>query len=360
MRQVFVAAGNIFTPLGSLEECWQALLAGKSAVLKSSCGRLAGEYPLAAIADLPGEFGSWQRLEGLLSRVLADIPKLPPATGLFLATTKGAVGELGREQRAGEGQPWQLGDWLGKKLEIPGETFVTSAACASSLIAVIQGAMAVAAGECDYALVIGFDLLSEFVVSGFASLHGLTATFPRPFDCRRDGLALGDGAGWLLLSGEESGKICLNGWGISCDATHITAPSREAVGLKAVLRQIGRQMGWHEPYPVGGINAHGTGTLFNDAMELRAFDELCQKATPLCSVKGALGHSLAASGLVEVVLSVKSLEEGVLPPTVGLELAESSSCVVSGSEALPLVGKSILTTNSGFGGINAGLLLGKN
>ena len=181
-----------------------------------------------------------------------------------------------------------------------------------------------------------------------------------PFDVNRAGLSLGEGGGWLLLAAQErlgqgeTARAYLDGWAITCDATHITAPCRHASGLKRALQQL---LAGSET-EIGGINAHGTGTVYNDAMELLAFSELFNKL-PVCSVKGALGHSLAAAGLVETLLCVKSLESMKLPPTVGLVNPEKTSCILSGVEALTLDTPAVVNCNSGFGGINGALLMSR-
>ncbi len=336
MRRAAIIGGGILTPLGNLKTTWQRLLAAESAVVCRQIGSLP-PCPLAMIERLDGELGSGVRQQALFAHLQEELqPYLgnQPKTGLFIATTKAAVDELGHQQS--EGQIWQIGRELGLRLGIEAAP-VISAACASGLIAVIQGAMRIVSGELEQAVIIGYDLLSEFVVGGFASLRSLCADTPRPFD--------------------REGQISLGGWAVCCDAAHITAPSREGVGLQAVIRQLARQANMQLPLSIGGIIAHGTATLYNDAMELYVFEQLVQEKTPLCSVKGALGHSLAASGIIEVLLAWQSLKERVLPPTVGLQNAEESRCQLSGTAALPLAASSVLTTNSGFGGINAGLLL---
>ncbi|CAG36569.1 beta-ketoacyl-[acyl-carrier-protein] synthase family protein [Desulfotalea psychrophila] len=356
MRDVVVVGGDILTPLGDGQSTWQALLAGKTGISLQKFGSLEGEWPLGFIPDLAGEPGSLQRQNDMFKRLLASLPQLSPATQLFCATTKAATDEFLLRSGREEGQPWQVAEELAQRLGIKAGTTV-SAACVSGLIAVIQGAMRIKAGECDHALIIGFDLLSQFVLSGFSSLKALSATAARPFAKDRDGLSLGDGAGWILLSAAEVAEpssvlATLGPWSISCDANHITAPSRYATGLIAALEQIKAEAG-----DIGGINAHGTATVYNDAMELLAFSKVFAPGMPVCSVKGALGHSLAASGIVETVLSLYSLRDMILPPTVGLEVPAETDCQLSGSEALALGHPSIITCNSGFGGINAALLL---
>jgi 3-oxoacyl-(acyl-carrier-protein) synthase len=222
--------------------------------------------------------------------------------------------------------------------------------------------MAIHSGRCQTALVVAVDLVAEFVLRGFDSLKALSPHSVKPFDKERDGLALGDGGAWLLMSSdreilEQHGiQSLINRWGIGCDATHITAPCRRGSGLSRVFDQILNGATGERCIP-GGINGHGTGTGYNDAMEMLVFDEKCGTSVPFCSIKGAIGHSLGAAGLIEVMLSVKSLQEMKLPPTVGLVNPEGDRLNVSGTTSLPIERPSIISCNSGFGGINAGVYL---
>ncbi|WP_163335656.1 beta-ketoacyl synthase N-terminal-like domain-containing protein [Desulfopila sp. IMCC35008] len=359
MRKVLVTAGDICTPLGDLASTWSGLVEGQQGVSLRSFGSVVEPLPLAVIDKLTGLFGSHERQESLFDLLCDNLPDIPQNTRLYCATTKAAADELALHGPDETGQPWQVAKYLAERLGLTRDGITVSAACVSSLIAMIRGAMDIRSGRCDHVLVIGFDLLSDFVVTGFSSLKALSPKGARPFDRNRDGLTLGDGGGWVLLSSGDSiagggkGMAEVAAWSISCDATHITAPSRDGVGLLSVFREI---MAQHNG-PVGGINAHGTATFYNDAMELLVFRKMLAKGTPVCSVKGSLGHSLGAAGLVEAMLSVQSLVEGLLPPTVGLCEPEETDCLLSGNRTLPLMAPSIISCNSGFGGINAGLLL---
>jgi 3-oxoacyl-(acyl-carrier-protein) synthase len=166
----------------------------------------------------------------------------------------------------------------------------------------------------------------------------------------------------LLCATEEAHKrnwpilAQITGWGAACDAVHITAPDREASGLIAAIKKATdnccRQ--------VGAINAHGTGTRHNDAMEIFAFTTLWGRNNPpFHSVKGAIGHCLGAAGVIEAVLSVESLNKGLIPPSVGLTIPEPGIGHVTGQKPLALDHPSILSCNSGFGGINTSILITK-
>jgi 3-oxoacyl-[acyl-carrier-protein] synthase II len=161
------------------------------------------------------------------------------------------------------------------------------------------------------------------------------------------------------------------GWGIASDAHHITAPSRTGEGLILAIRQaldhagvgvgspraswgVGRPL---PPTDIAAVNAHGTGSVYNDAMELTAFTALFHPLPPLHSIKGAIGHTLGACGAIEAVVGLRSLADQCLPPTVGLQTPEPAGRGRVSPQAQPISGDYLLTTNSGFGGINACLVL---
>jgi 3-oxoacyl-(acyl-carrier-protein) synthase len=144
---------------------------------------------------------------------------------------------------------------------------------------------------------------------------------------------------------------------VAGDAHHITAPARDGSGLIQATRAALRMAGI-APEAVAAISAHGTGTVYNDAMELTAFRELFgARPVPLHSVKGALGHTLGAAGGIETALALKSLATGMVPPTAGC--AESEAEAQVGNRAVSFAGDLMLATNSGFGGINAALIMQK-
>lgn len=361
MNRPVIVAAAVLTALGDLEQTWQGLLAGHSGLAKDRLPAPLDKYPVGVIPSLSGSFGSATRQEHLFQRLLAALPFLPPDSGLILATTKGAVDELRRGEPPWPGQPWALAADIARAAGLSGPRATVSGACASGTMALIRAAQQVKASEgpaCQ--LVVGIDLLSVFVTGGFALLHALTPTTCRPFDRRRDGLALGEGAGALLVtsSGEAAQRgwpvlAEVDGWGGSGDAGHITAPCREASGLKRALALCTA----HGRKTVGAVNAHGTGTKFNDAMEIKGFREALPAGTPYHSLKGAIGHTLGAAGVIEAAIALKSLAAGVVPPTVGLAEAEADSGVLSGNLPLPLLYPAVVSCNSGFGGINAAVRL---
>ena len=222
--------------------------------------------------------------------------------------------------------------------------------------------MLIRSGECDSVLVAACDGLSEFVFAGFATMNAVDPSGARPFDKERRGLSLGEAAAVaLVMSGERAaaeGRSVLGeiaGWSLTNDASHITRPTADAAQLARAVRTAIAHSGF-APGDLAFISAHGTGTRYNDAMEIAAFSgEL--SALPVFSIKGGIGHTLGAAGLVETLVSLRALSAQVVPPTVGLCEPDDTTLRVSSAPVSFSGPRAALKTNSGFGGINAALVL---
>lgn len=367
------------TPLArDLASTWRELVAGANAIrpvtrfdtsacVTSLAAHVDGLPPLELEKERPS------LLFDLLAPLLPELRSWnlsAPGTMLFLASTKAGIDVLERSMRKKRAQvaellPHTLRQWLCKELGaplLPGEN--VSAACASGAVAVIRAAQSILAGRCARALVLAADVSTPFTMSGFSALRALSPAPCRPFAKTRDGLTLGEGAATLLLMPLETARRegrqplgLLTGWGLASDARHITAPARDGCGLIQAMRQALGRAGKDE---VDAICAHGTGTVYNDAMELTAFTSVFASPPPFFSSKGALGHSMAASGAIEAALCLPALEHGLLPPTLGCTPPDDPEARAEGLVS-PLcqkfAGRSLLSCNSGFGGVNAALLL---
>ena len=238
-----------------------------------------------------------------------------------------------------------------------------NAACASSTAALALGAEMIRQGEARAVLVCAADVVSRFTFTGFCALRALTPAVCRPFDLRRDGLCLGDGAGALLLADEKTAaqsgrppRARLAGWAIGNDATHITAPARDGCGLTAAIRRALEVAGL-TPDEIQAFCAHGTGTVYNDAMELTALENVFgARRFPVFSIKGALGHTLGAAGVIEAALCAEALRTRTAPPTAGCAQPEPRAAGRVADREQAFAGQTILTANSGFGGVNAALI----
>lgn len=277
----------------------------------------------------------------------------------ILSTTKGAVHFLKSGDR-NQYLPQTLLQKLQEKLPFKSKSIVVSNACISGLSAMILAADYLAAGKVDHALVLGADELSEFTAMGFNSFFALDEDACRPFDKNRKGLNLGEGAASIVLSTNldifiEKPIRYLSG-ASSNDANHISGPSRTGEGLvRAVQKSL--TLAGKSAKEIQFISAHGTGTLYNDEMEAKAFRRLDMNHIPVNSLKGYFGHTLGASSLIEIGMTMQSMRLGVLLKSQGFS--------ESGTEAeLHVLGENqeekvdlVMKTASGFGGCNAAVLL---
>ena len=374
VNDVFVVAQGLLSAYGrGVSRCADGLLAGRCA-LRPAAGRgLPPALEKQRIGAIPPEEFSApaaSRFSALLRAGCSGLP-IPPDAAVYVATTAGAIGEMEAAVFTGAGFSGQGGfsglaglaaDALGVDSS---RLHVVSSACASSTAALVLAASAIRRGEIECALVAGCDVASEFVLSGFSALMAVDPDGAHPFDADRRGVAVGEAVAVALLMrrdrAEREGRPVLGvvaGWGMTCDANHLTGPSRDGAPLaEAVCEAL--SMASCLPGQVGAICAHGTGTAYNDQMETLAFKRAFgETPRPAFSVKGGMGHTMGAAGLAECLLSLEFLKRGQIPPTVGLRRVseEAQGWVSSEPRAVDPAG-AILTTNSGFGGTNAAVVL---
>lgn len=367
MKNVYIIKAEIATGLGdTLERTWNRLIRGECAIdtIKHFRADRLG-FPIASsIRDL------WRnerenRVCTLMEPVLDRIMPVPQKTFVIWTGIKGNAEYIESGQEQGPPfLPMHYRRWVEDRIGISGAGLEINAACASSTVGLAIAAMKIACGECSACLVAGADLVTKFVHTGFSALKALTATACRPFDKNRDGLVLGDGAAAVLLGDEETAykynamrPVRITGWGISNDAIHITGPARDGRGLIQSIHSA-LSMADVQPDAIAAFCAHGTGTIYNDGMEMTALASVFgDRSIPVFSVKGAIGHTLGAAGAVEAAIGLRCLQEKVIPPTVGLEIPEERVKGQASAASRALDGEVLLTTNSGFGGVNAALLL---
>jgi 3-oxoacyl-[acyl-carrier-protein] synthase II len=327
-------------------------------------GGAPGDDPAFLLAD--------DALDEARRDAAARLLATPPArTGLVLSTTKANIGGL---ESAVEGRPAsaearrhlfppRLAEDLAARHGAAGPVACVSVACASGLVAVQQAARMIRRGEADAVLVAAVDILSFFVMAGFSCLKSLDPEGCRPFDRDRRGLTPGEaGAALVLARGDRvrDRRGTVLGWGMSNDAHHLTAPSRDGSGLALAMRRALACAGTG-PEAVGYVHAHGTGTPYNDAMESVALRAVFGGAVPPWSAsKGIFGHTLGAAGLVETLVCLVALESGVLPGTPRLREADPACPAGLLRDPVRTPGvRMALKVNTGFSGINGALVLGR-
>ena len=256
-----------------------------------------------------------------------------------------------------------LADELAKALTVSLPAEFISTACTSSTIALGIAKQSIENGETDIAIVCGVDVVSEFILAGFCSLRAISKSVCKPFDKDRDGLMLGEGAGCVILESrshvEKRGFArsygSLAGFGASSDAVHLTAPDRVASGAVSCIRKALKEADV-VPEQVDYINAHGTGTRYNDQMECVAIKKIFgDHATkiPVNSIKSAIGHTSGACGVIEAVLLCLSMRHNFIPGTCNLEVPMPGFSFLFVKKGMPFSATVAVSMNSAFGGNNA-------
>jgi 3-oxoacyl-[acyl-carrier-protein] synthase-1 len=249
-------------------------------------------------------------------------------------------------------------EYVRERLGLKGPCAAISTACSSSAKAFASAARLMEAGLIDAAVVGGVDTLCLTTLYGFNSLELLSSEPCRPYDARRGGISIGEGAAFALLERDGEGDVALLGFGESSDAHHMSAPHPEGLGaqraMQAALDRAGLAAG-----DIDYLNLHGTGTQSNDAAEDRAVMALFGDRVPVNSTKGMTGHALGAAGGIEAVMSLLAIEEGLIPASPGTREIDPSlrARYEKSSRAAPLA--RVVSNSFGFGGSNCSLVLGR-
>ena len=244
-------------------------------------------------------------------------------------------------------------------LSLNGPVMSVSTACSSSAKVFASAYRHIKAGFCDAAVVGGVDSLCFSTLYGFSSL-GLVSHRPcRPWDAERDGMNIGEGAGFALLEKKDGGVagVALLGYGESSDAYHMSSPHPEGAGAAAAMKSA-LAMAGVTPDAIDYINLHGTGTRANDVSEDRAVMKVFGGGTPCSATKGWTGHTLGAAGITEILFALGSIERGFIPGTLNSERLDPalSAGVLLRNRTAPV--KCVLSNSFGFGGSNCSLVLG--
>jgi len=256
-------------------------------------------------------------------------------------------------------------------LGVRGRVLAPCAACASSTQAVGLAFETIREGHQDVVLCGGAEELHPVAAGIFDVVHAASRNYndapertPRPFDRDRDGLVVGEGAAVLVLEEYDRARrrgapiyAELLGWATGCDSRHMTQPGKE--GMLLCMQQAARSAGVAAT-ELDYICAHATGTLLGDLAEAEATRAFAGDAVPISSLKGYMGHTLAACGSAEVICCLLMLRDGFLAPTRNLDnVAEGCDGIAHVREVTWASPRVIMSNNFAFGGVNASLVLGK-
>ncbi len=370
---IVFGANNIISPLGwTSEENYRNVVAGETGITIQTNTELSDvTFPVASIHDdifqkkleENPDLENYSRLEQLsilsLKQIISEVDVKDAKTGFVLSTTKGNVDYLKNNKS-------DSGLYLGKTAQNIADYFgfvntphVISNACISGLAAIVFAKRMIVSGVYDKVVLLGADILSKFIVSGFQSFQSLSPEPCKPYDANRDGLSLGEAIGSVVLSKEDdsnsSGKIEVVNGAISNDANHISGPSRTGEGLfRAITQTIGTEAN------IDVISSHGTATPYNDDMESHAISRSGLSEVPVSGLKGYFGHTLGAAGIIESIISTMALKENTIIATKGIVEQGVVQPITVAKENIQTPTKELLKLMSGFGGCNAAVYFKKH
>jgi len=252
-------------------------------------------------------------------------------------------------------------DYTQQSLGLTGVGQVISTACSSSAKVFAAAHRHIDAGFCDAAIVGGVDTLTQISLYGFNSLQLTSANPCRPCDENRDGISIGEAAGFALLEATTgtTSNVVLKGYGESSDAYHMSTPHPEGRGAASAMQQALDSAALKSD-EIDYVNLHGTATPSNDAAEGKAILSVFGTHTPCSSTKGWTGHTLGAAGITEALICMLILENQFLPTNLNLQKADPSLNiqVLSENTNPEKMIKHVISNSFGFGGSNCSLILG--
>ncbi|HTB25246.1 MAG TPA: beta-ketoacyl synthase N-terminal-like domain-containing protein [Puia sp.] len=372
MRNVYVAADNIFSPLG------KNTFTNMDALKKGIPGiqlhkKNISPEPFYASLFSPGENRDEESIT-FFERIVInsamdamqqiDFDPGNKKNGFILSSTKGNISLI--ENLTDETIPENRvslntsANIIANKLGFTSEPLVVSHACISGLLAIITGMRLIQSGVYENMVISGADLISTFIFSGFRSFQAISPGPCKPFDADRDGISLGEAAATVILSATKTpDAVLLGGGSVSNDANHISGPSRTGEELFLAIGRALNQAGT-DADEIDFISAHGTATRFNDEMEAKAFHLASMSEVPANSLKGYYGHTLGAAGILESIVTIHSMRENIILPSFGFKTPGTEMPVNIVKELKHAKLNKCLKTASGFGGCNAAVVFMRN
>ncbi len=284
--------------------------------------------------------------------------------GLIIATTKGNIDVLEDKSSFPKKRAYlsELAKQVANYFGFITEPIVVSNACVSGILAIAIAKRYIEQGVYKHVFVVGADLVTEFILSGFNSFQAMSNKPCKPYCKNREGINIGEVAASVLITSDEKylneEAVEILGEGSCNDANHISGPSRTGEGLYRSIASALQQANINAS-EIDYISAHGTATNYNDEMEAIAFNRHQLSKVPLNSLKGYFGHTLGASGLLETIVGMHSLKNNMLYASLGFEELGVSEPINVIKETTPKQLTAFLKTASGFGGCNTAVLFKK-
>ena len=271
-------------------------------------------------------------------------------TGIIFSTTKGDINSI---SRFNQNVILNTANEIGAFLKLKHAPFIISNACSSGMTAIICAEQLLKMGKFKNIFIVGFDLLSEFIVSGFYSLNALSDSICTPFDVARKGINLGEAIATIVVSlNSETSLSTFCSGHISNDANHISGPSKTGEELAYAIIKTMKNLKI-SPDQIACVSAHGTGTIYNDDMESKAFEIANISSIPIFSLKGYFGHTLGAAGILETIVTYRFLNQNLIPASIGCNKMSFLNELNINRTEKETSNNYFIKTTSGFGGCNA-------
>lgn len=337
----------------SPEDLWNDLLSGKIH---------RDENGIARIQDGQENLTSRDRLVNRLLRCWEKVkgPFPPSHLGVILASTKGMLEDFiwsAREEDLHRDPLTPLlEDFLRRAELAPAHSLCVSNACASSHVAFYLAKKWIETSLVEKVLVLAVDEVGPFILKGFSALGALSPTHPKPFSKERDGLQLGEGAAAILFSQKENHSLTLEEVAIDTEGYSVTRPSPSGKSLALTCRQV-----LEKCHTLAGAVAHGTATKANDLAEEQCFASVLKTPVPITATKWCIGHTLGASGAMDLIAACEALKRETLFPmatTENIDPSFSNHYLTQGLADLP-ASAALLVTSLGFGGTHAALTVSR-
>lgn len=360
---IYLGASSLVTCLGNRQTTLDAIYREESGLQYSErYGMYVGECRVDSMPDFT-RFESFvlHTLKELVGQ--CDLPLNSPDLQLVISTTKGNVELLteGADEIDKRAFLYRSAQRIAQYIGAVHAPIIISNACISGVSAFVVAQDVLLSKRRKHVVVVGCDVLSEFITSGFASFRSISGEPCRPYDAERDGLTLGEACGAVLLTTElqyaTRPMVRLVGGAITNDANHISGPSRTGDGLYYAISTAMQQANVTVD-DVAYVNTHGTATRYNDEMESKALAWAGLCSVPLNSLKGYIGHTLGASGVVETILCVEQLRRGCIAATKGYRTSDVPHRLCLSDKQQRISGSYCVKSASGFGGCNAAIVLG--
>ncbi|MEE3719243.1 beta-ketoacyl-ACP synthase [Tumidithrix elongata RA019] len=397
-RKVIVTGIGLVTAIGQDKATtWENLLQGKSGIERSPIpdrirARTNSKREQSGCLEIPAawvdrkisaEPRAQRFMRQAVKEAIADAGlDLPlPNCGVAIGSSRGCQRELEQFNQflkgnwQGEPPPWDsflnllpsaISAAIASDLKTESAVLAPMAACATANWAIAQAYELIQTGQCDMAIAGTTDAaITELSIAGFQQLGVLAKTGAYPFSIEREGLVLGEGAAALVLESSESAlkrgsRHCYGqilGFGLTNDACHPTSPSDDYQAATQAVQSCLQRAGL-SPQDVGYINAHGTATKLNDAHEAELIGRIFSDSTYVSGTKGATGHALGATGMMEAAFCLLALRDRLLPPCVGLQTPAFDLNLIASPKESPL--ETTLSFSFGFGGQNAVVAFGRS